>query len=217
MSFLAKLTTVCIMLQFTLVSSISSAILIPVFIGELFSNGVSTSMYPILNKTSQAVPLIDYNELAPNGQRQTYMLGKQVAMKSYPSMFSQLSSTSGYQMFSIGNKKCLNTAQSHLIGLYENKGGNVTSVPANLLNPPLSGFSIDQPTYPSALPNKILPVAIHSSIPKEDTLFFSEDALQCPDLRNRWRLVYQKNLDDDKVHKAWESDIKSVQDTMRAS
>merc|ERR1712196_284546 len=90
----------------------------PVMIIELFSNGASTPSYKIKRKK-----LGDFynnpEDLLTTGMRQHFNLGQHIATK-YPNLFSEVDSQyrHKYEMISIEKYKNIESAYSHLLGIY---------------------------------------------------------------------------------------------------
>ena len=157
-------------------------------IAELFRHGARWTLYDIFKESD-----VQKNNgmLSPTGMRQHYNLGKAVR-KNYPQLFDQEYNHEQITMASTHVPRTVESAQSHLLGMYDmGTGFNLTTTSADFLNPPYakSQSNIESnEELPFALPQGYRPIPIFARAKDEDRTFMDVLPLVCP---NAAKLVDQ--------------------------
>lgn len=150
-----------------------------VMIAELFRHGARWTLYNIFKEED-----IDKNNgmLSPTGMRQHYNLGKAVR-KTYPQLFDQEYNHNKMTMTSTHVPRTVESAQSHLMGMYDlGTGFDLTTTAADFLTPP---YAKNQSNVKSAedhfaLPFGYRPIPIFARDIEEDRMFMDNLKTVCP-------------------------------------
>ena len=163
-------------------------------IAEVFRNGAATS-YGKLSREDKIASSVGYNQSLPNGLRQQYRLGNFI-YEDYVSLFEDSSkayNVSKISMKSSSHSYCMESANSHLIGLFSEI--EISKIPKititedkyGIINPPLHviadlNFSS---SYPLVRPENyftVIPIFSKGSI--RDFTFFPQINSQCIHIRD---------------------------------
>lgn len=149
-------------------------------IAELFRHGARWTLYDIFKESD-----VEKNNgmLSPTGMRQHYNLGKAVR-KNYPYLFDQNYNHKQITMTSTHVPRTVESAQSHLLGMYDmGTGFNLTTTSADFLTPPFaknqSNVKLEK-DLPFALPQGYRPIPIFARSTDEDRTFMNDLETVCP-------------------------------------
>jgi len=166
-------------------------------IAELFRHGARWTLYDIFKEED-----VQKNNgmLSPTGQRQHYNLGKAVRAQ-YPHLFDAQYNHNQITMTSTHVPRTVESAMSHLLGMYDlGTGFPLTTTAADFLTPPYAKNHPSQKSeeLPFALPQGYRPIPIFARDPEEDRMFLDKLSLVCPNAQtvvNKFKADHKDMLD----------------------
>lgn len=175
----------------------------PIFIAEVFRQGSSTPNKNILNM--QEFSKIGLRKIMPNGMRQQFALGKQIA-KNYSDLFSTIKDPlSELKIYTSNSESCVLSAQAHLLGIYpQNQGQKITSQNKDVLNPPFQFLDVIQPGDDFGIEKGYFPVAYSVRNSSDDDIFMEDLMSTCSMLKRNTTIAYHENV---KEFEKWEKNI----------
>lgn len=125
-----------------------------------------------------------FTKLTPVGMRQHYILGKVLAEK-YPNLIGSAYNYSQIYLLTDSNPRCIQSAVSHMFGLYDGAGPALpNNYPPELAIPPYQDPLVDQiaDSLPDseALPHKYIPNIIEIDNKTNNVIFFGCRDSYCP-------------------------------------
>jgi hypothetical protein len=129
-------------------------------------------------------PTNTFTKLTPVGMRQHYILGK-VLSEKYPDIFGSTYNYSQIYVLTDSNPRCIQSAVSHVFGLYDGAGPALpNNYPPDLAIPPYQDSLVDQiaNSLPDseALPHKFIPGIIEIDNKTNNVIFFGCRDSYCP-------------------------------------
>lgn len=144
---------------------------------ELYRHGSRTTEKNYLNQSY-------FDDLGPmalyaNGMRQHLMLGRQIA-QNYSRLLSGSQNVSYAITYSSSETRCILSAQSHNIGIYDlGIGSEITSNTPEAINPP-STITVPQPTDNYSLSQGYWPTQIITQMNRSEDTMFMPRGEGCP-------------------------------------
>lgn len=174
-----------------------------VMIAEVFKHGAAVNY----SRLAERDPILDINTFGqslPNGIRQQYVLGTMVA-DQYPQLFSNLN-LSQLKMTSSSPTFCIESAQSHLMGLLQHVEPPKITIDAHNLDkiyPPMKEFkanmNLSSSDYPMLQKDSFFamsPISVFGS--SKDYVFFPCIETQCPHVREENEFHYTRFISQEK-------------------
>ena len=149
-------------------------------ISELFRHGARYTLYNLFNETE-----VEENngQLSASGMREHYILGKAVR-KAYPGLFSDVYDHRQFDIVSTHVYRTVESAQSHLMGMYDlMSGANLSVNDDEFLDPPYNKNQHDKVVIkemPFALNGGFRPIPIFALDTESDRLLMNELEISCP-------------------------------------
>ena len=180
MDFRRKVNLTILVLALSLVNSTTSDPE-PIILIELFRHGARTAAHNYLSDPFTTT--FGTGNLTGNGERMHMLLGSQISQNpKYKAIFSSPPNPNTYLLYSSAVRRCIKSAQSHLLGLWPlGKGQKIHSSNNLTWLPAYSNLTVNySDSHNYSLQNGAISFPVMTRTAKEDELFLESYSESCP-------------------------------------